>query len=171
MDLQRTRDCVILFKGDTYTVAVDDGLVVSGWRGGQGCQWTSPPRDEFIVSASDGLYAGFFLWGSDESSDQYTSMTRQQPVYRYAVIGGGGWTICTIAYEQYTWASRQAGPLVPISYTASDRLVFSLRGLFTKEDEWALSGDPRAPNDYYIGFVMQAPQPAWNNYMTIQTSI
>lgn len=170
-DLPRTRDCIILTKGDAFAVAVDNDLAVSGWLGGQGCQWTAPPRDEFLVSRSDGLYAGFFLWGSDESSDQFTSMTRQQPTYRYAVIGAGGWVISTLAFEKYTWASRQAGPLVPITYSPSDRLLFSLRGLWTKEDEWTLSGDPRAPNGYYIGFVAQAPSPNWNGFMTIQVSI
>lgn len=171
-EIQRTRDCVIFFKGDTYSVTLDEGLVVSGWRGGQGCQWVAPTRDDFLVSASDGLYAGFFLWGSDESSDQYTAMTRQQPTYRYAVIGGGGWLIATTSFEQYTYASRVGGgPLVPIVYNESDRLLFSLRGFWTKEDEWTLSGDPRAPNSYYIGFVAQAPSSHLDGYMTIQTSI
>jgi hypothetical protein len=171
-EIPRTRDCIILFKGDTYTCAVDEGLAISGWRGGQGCQWATPPRDEFIVSASTGLYAGFFLWGSNESSDQYTAMTLQQPTYRYAVVGAGGWLMMTTSYEMYTWASRQgAGPLVPIVYNESDRLLFSLRGYWTKEDEWTLSGDPRAPNGYYIGFVAQAPTAQNNHYMTIQVSI
>ena len=171
-ELPRTRDCIILFKGDTYTVAVDDALATSGWKGGQGCQWATPPRDEFLVTASDGLYAGFVLWGSDESSDQYTAMTRQQPTYRYAVIGAGGWLMATTAYEKYTYASRTGGgALVPIQYKASDRLLFSLRGYWTVEDEWTLSGDPRAPNSYYIAFVAQAPSPSWNDYMTIQVSI
>lgn len=170
-ELPRTRDSIILFKGDTYPVAVDAALAVSGWRGGQGCQWSASARDEFLVTASDGLYAGFFLWGSDESSDQFTAMTRQQPTYRYATIGAGGWLISTISFEKYTWLSRQGGPLVPIVYNESDRLVFSLRGLWTKEDEWTLAGDPRAPNAYFIGFVAQAPSSLTSQYMTIQTSI
>lgn len=171
-ELPRTRDCIILFRGDTYTVAVDPGLAQSGWRGGQACQWATSTRDEFLVTASDGLYAGFFLWGSDESSDQFTSMARQQPTYKYAVLGAGGWLISTSTYEQYTYASRVGGPpLVPIVYTESDRLLFSLRGYFTNEDEWTLSGDPRAPNSYYIAFVAQAPSVMTQQFMTIQTSI
>ena len=171
-ELLRTRDVVILFKGDTYTVAVDAALCESGWRGGQACQWAPSARDEFLVTASDGLYAGFFLWGSDESSDQFTSMTRQQPTYKYAVVGGGGWLMATPTYERYTYLSRQGGgPLVPLVYKESDRLLFSLRGYWTTEDEWALSGDPRAPNTYYIGFVAQAPTVESRGYMTIQTSI
>jgi len=78
----------------------------------------------------------------------------------------------TSGYEKYTYASRVGpGPLVSISYVPSDRLVFSLRGLWTKEDEWSLSGDPRAPNDYYIGFVAQKPVHERNDYLTIQVSI
>jgi hypothetical protein len=88
------------------------------------------------------------------------------------VLGAGGWLISTLAYEKYTYLSRMGpGPLVPIEYHASDRLVFSLRGYWTTEDEWTLSGDPRAPNNYYIGFVAQAPSAATSGYMTIQVSI
>jgi hypothetical protein len=77
----------------------------------------------------------------------------------------------TTSFETYTWASRQAGPLVAITYAESDRLVFSNRGYWTSEDEWTLSGDPRAPNSYYIGFVAQIPTAANDYFMTIQTSI
>lgn len=171
-DFPRTRDCIILVKGDAYAVAVDPDLASSGWKGGQGVQWAATTRDEPMVRLSDGYYAGFALWGSDESSDQYTSMTRQFPTYQYLVLGAGGWLISTSTYEKYTYASRTfGGPLVPLTYQASDRLVFSLRGYWTKEDEWTLSGDPRAPNSYYIGFVAQAPSPATSDYMTIQVSI
>ena len=170
----RTRDCVIVKKGDTFTVAVSDRMVSGGWKGGQGVQYAYRGQDELLVDYSDGLYAGILLWGSDEVSDQYTAMTRQQPTYRYAVIGCGGWIIMTQQYERYTWWSRtHGGPLVPLTYTESDRLVFSMRGLWTREDEWSLSGDPRAPNNYYIGFVAQVPTgvaPIYD-YMTIQVSI
>lgn len=167
----RTRDCIILARGDTYTVAVDQAMVTNGWSGGQGVKWAVADPSTPTVTHSDGLYAGFLLWGSDESSDQYTAMTRQYPTYRYAVIGAGGWLIMTTSFEKYTWASRQGGPLVPLVYNASDRLTFSLRGYFTKEDEWTLANDPRKPNNYYIAFVAQAPRPLTKDYMTIQVSI
>jgi hypothetical protein len=168
----RTRDCVILVKGDAYPVTIDAAMAAGGWRGGQAVQWAASGKDEFVVTYSDGLYAGFLLWGSDESSDQFTAMTRNQPAYRFATVGAGGWIIMTTSFEQYTYASRTGGgPLVPITYSASDRLLFSLRGYWTKEDEWSLSGDPRAPNGYYIGFVCQAPSPTNYQYMTIQVSI
>jgi hypothetical protein len=98
-------------------------------------------------------------------------MTNQFPHYHDGVQGAGGWHIQTIAFEKYTWASRQAGPLVPITYNASDKLLFSLRGYWTKEDEWTLSGDPRAPNNYYIAFVTQAPSAVTQFYMGVQVSI
>lgn len=167
----RDRDCIILFKGDAYPVTVDSILATQGWIGGQGVQWVASPLDEFVVTLSDGYYAGFMLWGSNESADQYTAMTQNQPYYRFGTVGAGGWHILTTAFEQYTYASRQVGPLVPLVYHASDRLLFSLRGYWTKEDEWTLSGDPRAPNGYYIGFVTQAPSTLTNLYMGIQVSI
>lgn len=171
-ELTRTRDCIILVKGDAYGVTVDDAMARAGWLGGQGVQWVTPTKDEPTVTLSDGLYSGFMLWGSNESSDQFTAITGQFPHYHYGVMGAGGWHICTLAFERYTYASRIGpGPLVPLTYNASDRLVFSLRGYWTKEDEWSLSGDPRAPNNYYIGFVTQAPSTATQGYMSIQVSI
>ena len=168
----RTRDCIALFKGDAYPVTVDDAMAAQGWRGGQGVMWADPIKDEFLVTISDGLYAGFMLWGSDESSDQFTATTRSQPHYRFGTCCAGGWIIHTVSYERYTWLSRQGpGPLVEIEYHASDRLVFSNRGFFTTEDEWSLSGDIRAPNSYFIAFVMVPPSAETLHYMTIQTSI
>lgn len=167
----RDRECIILVKGDAYPVTVDDILSVQGWKGGQAVQWVGSLQDELLVTQSNGYYAGFMLWGSNESSDQFTSMTQNQPYYRFGTVGAGGWHILTTTFEQYTYASRQSGPLVPIVYHASDRLLFSLRGYWTSEDEWSLSGDPRAPNDYFIGFVTQAPSALTNFYMGIQVSI
>lgn len=167
----RDRECIILVKGDTYPVTVDSVLATQGWKGGQAVQWTAPTQDEFLVTRSNGLYAGFMLWGSSEVGDQFTAMTQNQPYYRFGTVGAGGWHILTTTFERYTYASRQVGPLVPITYNASDRLLFSLRGYWTSEDEWSLSGDARAPNTYFIGFVTQAPSSLTNFYLGIQVSI
>ena len=168
----RTRDCIVLFKGDAYFCEVADSLAASGWTGGQGVKWSQNTKDGFFVEQSDGFYAGFLLWGSDEPSDRYTAMTENQVVYKFGTLCAGGWLIMTTAFERYTWLSRQGpGPLVEIVYTESDRLVFSNRGLWTNEDEWTLALDPRRPNVYYIGFVAQAPTAENGYYMTIQTSI
>ena len=171
MQIPRNRDCIVLFKGDAYHTEIAPSLVALGWIGGQGVKWADSSTDGFVVMESDGYYAGFMLYGSDETADKYTAMTRTQPVNRVGTVCAGGWLICTIAIERYTYASRQAGPLVEINYQESDRLLFSLRGYWTKEDEWTLSGDPRAPNNYYIGYVSQAPNADNNYYMTVQTSI
>ena len=172
MEILRSRDCLVLSKGDAYTTVVSEAMSLGGWIGGQGVQWTTPVNNEPKVDYSDGLYAGFVLWGSDEDADKFTAMTRQYPTYRYAVVGAGGWIISTRAFEKYTYLSRTGGgPLVPIVYSGSDRLVFSLRGFWTTEDEWSLSLDPRAPNNYYIGFVVQPPSPITSDFITIQVSI
>lgn len=172
MALPRNRDVIVLFKGDAYPVTISSEMAAGGWPGGQGVKWAASDQDEFLVTYSDGLYAGFMLWGSNEISDQYTGMTQNQVVYRFGTCCAGGWQISTITYERYTWESRQGpGPLVEIDYHASDRLVFSLRGLWTTEDEFTLSHDPRAPNNYYIAFVSQVPSETTNWYMGVQTSI
>lgn len=169
MEVARSRDVVVLVKGDTIPVTVGETTALLGWSGGQGVRWTTPSKDEFTVELSDGVNFGFMLWGSDETADQYVSTTRNQAHYRFATVGVGGWHILTSTYERYTWASRQVGPLVPLTFVESDRLVFSLRGYWTTEDEWALSGDPRAPNDRFAGVVTQAPGPT--SFLGIQTQL
>lgn len=171
MEIPRTRDVIIFDKGKTFTVNLTQEMVSGGWKGGQGVQYVSAQNEEPYVTYSSGIAAGFLLWGSDEVSDDFTAMTRNQPTYAFATMGAGAWLMSTATYEEFTYASRIGpGPLVPIVYNPSDRLYFSLRGLWTKEDEFVLSGDPRAPN-VIIGSVSQAPSPGWDNYMTIQVSI
>lgn len=170
----RTRDVVVFFKGATLTVDVTPEDAAMGWVGGQGFQWKDSDQDQLLVTRSTGLYGGLSLYGADEVSDQFTAMTRQQSAYEYTVIMAGGWRIAVgpNSYERYTYASRTSGgPLVPIDYHASDRLVLSLRGLLTKEDEWTLASDPRAPNSYFIAFVCQQPTALRNWYLGVQLSI
>ena len=171
-EIFRTRDCVVHFKGDAFPVMVSPAMMRQGWPGSQGVQWVDAPIDEFQVGYSDGLYGGFLLWGSDEVSDQYTALTGSQPKYGYSVLCTGGWLMSTSTYERYTYASRLAGPpYVPIPYSAGLRVRFSLRGFWTIEDEWFLSGDPRGTNGYYIGSVVEPPSVKTNNYLVLQTSI
>jgi len=161
---------VVLYKGDTFTVGVNSAMATGGWLGGQGVRWVPSTKDEFLVGYTDGEFGGFVLWGSDESSDKFTAMTTNQPSYRFAVMGAGGWLFMTSTYEQYTYASRiGGGPLVPLVYNPNDRLRYSLRGYWTNEDEWTLSGDPRAPNENFTGFVVQTPTAVTQNFLTVQT--
>jgi len=167
----RDRDCYTLFKGDAFPVSITATLAQQGWQGGQAVQWVDSNHDEFLVGPSDGLYGGFLVWGSNEASDQLTSLTAWQPTYGTAVLGVGGWLIATRTYERYTYVSRVSGPLVPLTYVTGERLRFSLRGYWTNQDEWTLSGDPRGSNGYYVGSVAQTPTVENNFYLTIQTSI
>jgi len=171
-EIFRTRDVIVFVKGATFTVPVTPRAASLGWQGGQFFQWVPASGDQMLVDLSDGFYGGFALFGSDEISDKFTSMTGNQPAYKYVTLGAGGWLIATTAFEKYTYVSRTGGgPLVPIDYHASDRLVISLRGLLTREDEFTLSGDPRAPNSYFISFLAQCPVLERNNYMTVQVSV
>lgn len=171
-EIIRTRDCVVHFKGDAYPVAISPALIASGWSGMQGVMWTDSTEDEFMVTISDGIYGGFLLWGSDETSDMFTGLTGNQIDQGFGIFCAGGWLLSTCTYERYTYASRiGGGPLVPIVYTAGERLVLSIRGLMTNEDEWTLSGDLRAPNVYYMAYVVQVPRENNNYYLVVQTSI
>ena len=170
-EIFRTRDCVVFFKGDSYAVTISPAMHQGGWFGGQAAMWTNSPIDEFMVTYSDGMYGGFMLWGSNEPSDQYVSFVQNQTAYNYTVLCLGGWLLSTTTYERYTYASRISGPLVPITYTTGQRLLFSLRGYWTNEDEWDLSGDPRGSNGYFVGSVVQVPSSLNENYLGIQTAI
>ena len=170
MDILRTRDCNVFFYGDRQTVTVDQNMVTLGWPGGQGVQWVDAATDDRVVTFSKGLYGGFLVWGSDEDGDDFTSITRQQPYYRYATMFSGGCLISTSSYEKYTYASRLAGPLVPLTYLPNDILYLSLRGLWTKEDELTLSADPLAPC-FFTGFVSQVPKEANRYFLGVQTSM
>ena len=151
---------------------VDPSMAQGGWPGGQGVTWVDSPDDTFLCTYSDGTYGGFLLWGSSESSDQYTASTGNQAIYRYGLVATGSWILYTSSFEKYSWLSRQGpGPLVPLVYQVGDRLTFSLRGYWSNSEEWTPAGDPRAPNTYYIGYVFEVPSAANNYYLGIQTSI
>ena len=170
-EIIRGRDCIVFFKGDSQPVIVSQDMINSGWPGGQGVQWVDSSNDERMVTFSSGLYGGFLIWGSDESADQYTAMTKQQLIYKYAVMLSGGCLIATTSYERYTYSSRIGpGPLVPLVYSANDILYLSKRGLWTKEDELTLSGGLMAPA-FFTGFVSQVPKSVNSNFLGIQTSM
>lgn len=168
-EIFRSRDCVVFYKGDSQTVAVDQAMVDGGWPGGQGVQWVDSTSDDRVVSYSTGLYGGFLVWGSDEEGDRYTAVTRSQPHYRYATMFSGGCLIATSSYERYTYASRQAGPLVSLTYGIQDALYLSQRGLWTNEDELTLSGSPTPA--FFTGFVAQVPKGSNRLFLGIQTSM
>ncbi len=170
IDLIRSRDCVVFVKGETFEVAVTADMITGGWQGGQGVQWVNESADIFQVDYSAGLFGGFLLWGSNESADQYTAMTGQQLVYGYAVMVAGRGLISTRSYEQYTYASRLTPPLVPLVYAPCQLLYFSLRGLWTLEDELTLSGSPLAPA-MSTGVVSQLPKAVNEFFLGVQHTL
>ncbi len=170
-EIFRSRDCIMFVKGDIFTVAVSPEMVEGGWPGGQGVQWAPSSLDEKIVTYSEAKFGGFLLWGSDESADRFTAMTRQYPTYQYAVLCTGGNLISTSTYERYTYASRVGpGPLIPLVYTSNATLYFSLRGRFTIEDELTLSGALDAPAER-VGFVVQIPKSLNTFFLGVQTTL
>ena len=171
LDLIRGRDCVIWVRDLMFPVAVDPVMLQGGWPGGQGVRWVDSDTDEFTVTYADGRGNGFLICGSDESAEQYISTTRTQIVYGYAVCAVGDALISTSSYEKYTYASRLGGPpYVELTYTLNEPLYFSLRGLWTNEDELTLSGSLLAPASS-VGGVMQVPQPSTQFFLGVQTSL
>lgn len=168
-EIFRTRDAVVLFKGRTITLPITDAMVAAGWPGCQGIQWVDSTIDQLQVGFCDGVRgAGFCLWGSNEDSDVLTALTENQPTYGHAVVGSGGWVLMTRIFETLTLAS---GRTVPILYTNGDKLLWSLRGVITNEDEWTVSADPRAPNNNFIGWVIQPPSALTEGFMTVHLAL
>lgn len=167
VEVLRSRDCIVWSKSAITTVAVSDAMVSSGWAGGQGVQWTNSLGNERVVTYSNGLFGGYLIWGSNESSDQYTAMTKQHIAYKYGVMVFSGSLMATTTYERYTYASRLAGPLVPLSYTSNQPLRLSLRGYWTNEDEMSVTSHVQAPSPV-VGFVAQIPKSVNNNFLGIQ---
>lgn len=163
------QDLIIMSRGTTITVRVTDRVAVGGWGGGQWFRWVKSERDDFLVDYSDGVFGGFALYGSNESNELFTSMQDHQPHYRYCTVGFGGWMLSLRNYELYTYSSRQSGPLELIDYQPNDPLFISLNGKLTVEDEWDLSGDSRAPNDWAVGYV--ACDTTATGYLTCRIAI
>jgi hypothetical protein len=132
--------------------------------------WDDSASDVFQVTFSDGRGSGYLIWGSNEAADQYVSMTTQQTHYRYAILMHSGSIMSTSSYEKYTYASRVAPPLVPIVYQSQDKLYFSLRGLWTNEDEAGLALLPYAPLEP-TGRCTQPPKPTNNYFLGVQTTV
>lgn len=171
MEIPRSRDLIVLVKDLSIPVVIDSTMASGGWPGGQAVTWAPSTADNFLVTYSDGTYGGILLWGSNESADQYTASTGGAPIYRFGVAAVGTWLVSTSSYEKYTLQSRLVPPLVPNVYTVGARLRFSLRGLWTPQDEWSISGDPRAPNNFLVGSIVQAPNASNNDFLTVQTAI
>jgi hypothetical protein len=171
MEIARNRDVIVLVKDLSFPVMLDAVIAQGGWVGGQAVTWAPSSDDNLLATYSDGTYGGFLLWGSNESADQYVSYTGNQPKYQFGVVCVGTWLISTIAYEKYTLQSRLIPPLVPNVYTVGTRLRFSLRGLWTPQDEFTISGDPRAPNNFLVGAIIQAPNATNNQYLMVQTAL
>jgi hypothetical protein len=169
-EIVRSRNLVLFFAGDKYTVTPGPLMIANGWLGGQGVTWVPGVNDECTVEISDGRYGGVALYGSDEEADMHTGLSGGQRSARYVTILLGGCLISTSTYERYTWASRQVGPLVPLVYTPNQILHLSLRGYWTYEDEATLSGAAWAPN-FFTGYVAQVPKALNGYYLGIQMSM
>lgn len=166
-ELFRSRDAVVWCKDDTATVIVDSTMVAQGWPGGQGVAWAGNIGDELVVTFSEGSFGGFLVWGSDELGDDFASVTRSQPTYRFATMFYGATIFGTTTYERYSLASRLIPPLVPLVYAENDALYLSVRGLWTNEDERSILGLPTpSPQS---GVVAQVPSLSTQHYLGIQT--
>lgn len=178
--LTQGRDCVPFHKGDSMPIKIDAAMASSGWTGGTFVRWVSDGTGEPCVTRADGRYCGFTPWGSSESADQYTSMTTAFSKYQYITLFFGGNFMATRSYEKYTYASRHAGPLVPLVYTPQQFLYVSENGYITCEDESDPAvnagglfpdGTPITVRFLYFGLCAAPPSDATYQYLLCQTNV
>lgn len=176
------RDLVLMVKGDSFTVQVADELAQTGWAGGQFVKYTTPVGGFPTVNQADGRYCGFFIFGSDEQADQFTSMTQQNTLYNYAVLQFGGNVFYTRTFEELGYLARNGlGPAVPLVYTPNQFLYISENGKITNENEsdQALfpahnfpDGSPVVDNSFIaFGLCFCPPGPVTRGYIGCQSNI
>ncbi len=136
-------------------VTLDSTLLQTDWSSGLGVKWGA---DLWSVTLSDGICDGLVVDFSSDAGAKYTASYLSGRYYRRANLIFGNWLVESDNFEQFTYASRQLGPLIPINYTPNTPLRISLRGLLTVEDEWALSSDPRGSNPQVVGLVSKYHQ-------------
>lgn len=143
LDQYLNRQCPIFHKGDSMPIQISTALAARGWLGGEFVKWHDDGTGQPTVTIADGRYCGFMPFGSNEPSDQYTSMTGQNPLYKYITMFFGGNFLATTTYEKYTYISRNGpGPLVPLVYTAQQFLYVSENGKITNQDESDVAVNP-----------------------------
>jgi hypothetical protein len=175
-----SRDCSMFHKGDTMPMRISDEMAAIGWAGGTFVKWVDDGSGQPCLGIADGRYCGFVPFGSNETGDRYTAMTGQNPLYKYVSIYFGGNFMATITYERYTYASRHAGPLVPLVYQAQQFLYVSENGKITLEDESDVAvnaghtfpdGSPIVTPFLFFGLCAVPPTAASKFYMAVQTNV
>lgn len=175
------RDLAVFHKGDSMPMQIDAAMAAKGWPGGTFVRWVDSGTGEPCVTIADGRYCAFTPWGSNESADQYTSMTRTFPTNKFITMFFGGNYMATITYERYTYASRHSGgPLVPLVYAPQQFLYVSENGFLTNEDESnpAINpgglfpdGEPILVPFLYFGLCAVPPTEATGYRIHIQTNV
>ena len=173
---------MILKKGTTFTVKLSSALAKRGWAGGTFVrQIIDLTSLDTCVDIADGRYCGFFVFGSNESGDQYTSMTQNNVTYGYAVMFWSGNIVYTKTYETMGYMGRNSlGPPTTLVYLPGQPLYVSQNGLITNENESDTglfpahdfpNGDPMTPLSFNsFGSCLVAPSALNNSYLMIQTN-
>lgn len=175
------RDLVLFHKGDTLPMRITDTFARAGWAGGTFVRWVDDGTGQPALDKADGRYCGFFAFGSNETGDQYTAMTGQNPKYKYGILFFGGNFLATITYERYGYLARHSlGPMTPLVYSSQQVLYISENGLITTENESDTTlypahsfpnGDPMVPNSFvFFGVCSLPPSAASDNYLFAQTN-
>lgn len=176
-----TRDCSIFHKGDSMPMRINAAMAARGWPGGTFVRWIDDGTGEPCVTIADGRYCGFSPWGSNETADQYTSMTQTFPKNLFITLFYGGNYFATLSYEHYTYISRHGGgPLVPLVYAPQQFLYVSENGLVTNQDESDLAvnpghlfpdGTPIVDRFLYFGICSLPPSGATENRLYVQSNV
>jgi hypothetical protein len=175
-----TRDCSIFHKGDSMPMRINAAMAARGWRGGTFVRWIDDGTGDPCVTIADGRYCGFTPWGSNETADQYTSMTQTFPRNLFITLLFGGNYLATSTFETQTYAARHGGPPAALVYTAQQFLYVSENGLITNQDESDIAvnpghlfpdGTPIVDRFLYFGIVSVPPSALTENRILVQTNV
>ena len=176
-----TRQCSIFHKGDSMPMKIDGEMASRGWLGGSFVRWVDDGSGDPCVTIADGRYCGFTPWGSNETADQYTSITPSQTRYKYITMFFGGNFMATTSFETYGYLARHGlGPMTPLVYAPQDFLYVSENGLITKEDEsdpavnpghTFPNGDPIVVPFLYFGLCAVPPSTLTDGRMFVQSNV
>jgi len=175
------REFSIFHKGDSMPMKIDSAMARHGWPGGTFVRWIDDGTGEPCTTIADGRYCGFTPWGSNEPADQYTSMTQQNPKYKYITLFFGGNFAATTTFETQTYKARHGlAPPTPLVYAPQSFLYVSDNGFPTTEDESDLlvnpghlfpDGSPILVPFLYFGLCSVPPSSFTDGRLYMQTNV
>jgi hypothetical protein len=169
---QIQRDYVLMKKGDTVTVRIDDYLFANGWFGGQFLAWKDPyyvdGKPELVVGRCNGIQMGpMAMWGSNELEDSHTGFTDQFRTHKYVQCTYGNQIFMTRHFETQSYFARTGlatltdfyGSVEPVLNASAFAMDYKVGNPLYVSDRGFLTTEQVTSKSVFIGFIWQKPTP------------